>query len=226
MPGFRFTGKSASYVEIKNHPDWEVDYIAAPSHMSRYIDISTKINSIYLKYVAPEDIHVYYIDEVFMDVTNYLTSYKLTAHQLTIKIIRDVLGQTGITATVGIGTNLYLCKVAMYIKAKTMPADKYGVRIAELDEMTYHRELWDYTPITKFWRIGKSIAKRLAYQTSSSKEIMEGAVKLYNNIINHPHHVSRKHPKMSMNERASQFAPFAALNGYEESIDKESQRYL
>ncbi|MBP5776519.1 MAG: DNA methylase, partial [Prevotella sp.] len=139
-----------------------VDFIIAPPRMAHYIEVSSKIYNIYLKYVAPEDIHVYSIDEVIMDVTAYLGSYKLTAHQLTMKMIRDVLEQTGITATAGIGTNMYLCKVAMDIMAKKMPADKDGVRIAELDEMSYRRELWDYRPLTKFWRVGQGIAEKLA----------------------------------------------------------------
>jgi DNA polymerase V len=139
-----------------------IDFIIAKPRMAHYIEVSSKIYSIYLKYIAPEDIHVYSIDEVFMDVTDYLDSYKMTAHELAIKMIRDVLKQTGITATAGIGTNMYLCKVAMDIVAKKMPADKDGVRIAELDEMTYRQQLWDYKPITKFWRIGNGIAKTLA----------------------------------------------------------------
>ena len=139
-----------------------IDFIIAKPRMAHYIEVSSKIYSIYLKYIAPEDIHVYSIDEVFMDVTDYLSTYKMTAHELAIKMIRDVLKQTGITATAGIGTNMYLCKVAMDIVAKKMPADKDGVRIAELDEMTYRQQLWDYKPITKFWRIGNGIAKTLA----------------------------------------------------------------
>ena len=139
-----------------------VDFIIAKPRMAHYIEVSTKIYGIYLKYIAPEDIHVYSIDEVIMDVTAYLGSYKMTAHQLTMKMIRDVLSQTGITATAGIGTNMYLCKVAMDIVAKKMPADKDGVRIAELDEMSYRLELWDYRPITKFWRVGHGIAQKLA----------------------------------------------------------------
>jgi len=140
-----------------------VDFIIAKPRMAHYMEVSSKIYSIYLKYIAPEDIHVYSIDEVFMDVTAYLNTYKMTAHELTMKMIRDVLSQTGITATAGIGTNMYLCKVAMDIMAKKMPADKDGVRIAELDEMSYRRELWDFKPITKFWRVGHGIAERLAY---------------------------------------------------------------
>ena len=139
-----------------------INFIIAKPRMAHYIEVSTKIYGIYLKYIAPEDIHVYSIDEVIMDVTAYLGSYKMTAHELAIKMIRDVLAQTGITATAGIGTNMYLCKVAMDIMAKKMPADKDGVRIAELDEMSYRRELWDYRPITKFWRVGKGIAEKLA----------------------------------------------------------------
>ncbi len=161
-PGKRLTGKSSSDTELQAHPDWAVDYIAAPPRMTHYIEVSSKIYSIYLKYIAPEDIHVYSIDEVFMDVTAYLGIYKMTAHELAMKMIRDVLATTGITATAGIGTNMYLCKVAMDIVAKKMPADKDGVRIAELDEMSYRRELWDYRPITKFWRVGRGIADKLA----------------------------------------------------------------
>ncbi|MCR5470180.1 MAG: DNA methylase [Prevotella sp.] len=162
IPTHRLTGKSTSDTELKAHPDWAVDYIAAKPQMAHYIEISSKIYRIYLKYIAPEDIHVYSIDEVIMDVTPYLGTYKMTAHELTMKIIRDVLSQTGITATAGIGTNMYLCKVAMDIMAKKMPADKDGVRIAELDEMSYRRELWDYRPLTKFWRVGRGTAQKLA----------------------------------------------------------------
>ena len=139
-----------------------VDFIIAPPRMAHYIEVSTKVYQTYLKYIAPEDIHVYSIDEVFMDVTAYLHSCKMTAHQLAMKMIRDVLATTGITATAGIGTNMYLAKVAMDIVAKKMPADKDGVRIAELDEMSYRRELWDYRPLTKFWRVGRGIAEKLA----------------------------------------------------------------
>lgn len=162
IPTHRLTGKSTSDTELKAHPDWAVDYIAAKPQMAHYIEISSRIYRIYLKYIAPEDIHVYSIDEVIMDVTPYLGTYKMTAHELTMKMIRDVLSQTGITATAGIGTNMYLCKVAMDIMAKKMPADKDGVRIAELDEMSYRRELWDYRPLTKFWRVGRGTAQKLA----------------------------------------------------------------
>ena len=157
----RLTGKSYLDTELKEHPDWAIDYIVAPPRMAHYIDVSAKIYGIYLKYIAPEDIHVYSIDEVFMDVTPYLGSYKMTAHELAIKIIRDVLSQTGITATAGIGTNMYLAKVAMDIMAKKTEPDKDGVRIAELDEMTYRRQLWDHRPITDFWRVGRGIARSL-----------------------------------------------------------------
>ena len=139
-----------------------VSFIIAPPRMAHYIEVSTQVYRTYLKYIAPEDIHVYSIDEVFMDVTAYLGSYKMTAHELAMKMIRDVLATTGITATAGIGTNMYLAKVAMDIVAKKMPADKDGVRIAELDEMAYRRQLWDYRPITKFWRVGTGIAEKLA----------------------------------------------------------------
>ena len=162
LPSHRLTGKSVSDTDLKAHPEKAVDYIVAPPQMAHYIEVSSKIYGIYLKYIAPEDIHVYSIDEVFMDVTAYLGSYKMTARQLAMKMIRDVLSQTGITATAGIGTNMYLCKVAMDIMAKKSPADKDGVRIAELDEMSYRRELWDYRPITKFWRVGHGIAEKLA----------------------------------------------------------------
>ncbi len=160
--GWRMTGKSYNDPELKANPSLELDYIAAPPRMAHYMEVSTKVYETYLKYIAPEDIHVYSIDEVFMDVTAYLRTYKLSAHELAMKMIRDVLATTGITATAGIGTNMYLAKIAMDIVAKKMPADKDGVRIAELDEMSYRRELWDYQPITKFWRVGRGIAEKLA----------------------------------------------------------------
>lgn len=156
-----FKGKSVLDSELQAHPDWEVDYIAAPPRMAHYVKTSARIYGIYLKYIAPEDIHIYSIDEVFMDVTAYLGSYRMTAHELAMTIIRDVLRQTGITATAGIGTNMYLCKVAMDIVAKKMPADQDGVRIAELDEMSYRRQLWNHRPLTSFWRVGRGIARRL-----------------------------------------------------------------
>lgn len=150
-------GKSVLDTELMSNPDWEVDYIVAPPRMAFYIEYSTRIYQIYLKYVAPEDIHVYSIDEVFMDVTSYLASLKMTAHELARVIIDDVLRQTGITATAGIGTNLYLSKVAMDIVAKHIPADENGVRIAWLDEMEYRRKLWQHRPLTVSWRVGKGI---------------------------------------------------------------------
>ena len=155
------TGKSVYDDELKEHPDWEVDFIAAPPRMSYYINVSTRIYQIYLKYVAAEDVHVYSIDEVFMDVTQYLETYHMTAHELAIQMIRDVLSTTGITATAGIGTNMYLAKVAMDIVAKHTPADKNGVRIAELDEISYRRRLWGHRPLTSFWRVGRGTAERL-----------------------------------------------------------------
>ena len=157
-----FEGKSVSDTELKARPELEVDYIAAVPRMAYYIEYSTRIYKIYLKYLSPEDIHVYSIDEVLMDVTDYLTLYHTTAHQLAMTMIRDVLRQTGITATAGIGSNLYLCKVAMDIMAKKQPADKDGVRIAELDETSYRRQLWDHRPLTDFWRVGRGIANQLA----------------------------------------------------------------
>lgn len=140
----------------------ELEFITAVPRMALYIDYSARVNAVYLKYIAPEDIHVYSVDEVFIDATNYLKFYKCTAHELAMRIIRDVLRTTGITATAGIGTNMYLCKIAMDIVAKHMPADEDGVRIAELDEMTYRRTLWTHRPLTDFWRMGKGIVSRLA----------------------------------------------------------------
>lgn len=158
---WRMSGKSCNANELAAHPDWELDYIIAPPRMAHYINVSSKIYETYMKYVSSEDIHVYSIDEVFIDVTGYLGTYKMTAHEFTMKVIRDVLSKTGITATAGIGTNLYLAKVAMDIVAKHKEADKDGVRIAELDEMSYRRLLWNYKPITSFWRVGRGTAARL-----------------------------------------------------------------
>ena len=138
-----------------------LDYIVAPPRMSEYMKVSSKVYATYLKYISAEDIHVYSIDEVFMDVTGYLKSYGCTAHELAIRMMRDVLKTTGITATAGIGTNMYLAKIAMDIEAKHSPADKDGVRIAELDEMSYRRKYWEHTPLTDFWRIGHGIARKL-----------------------------------------------------------------
>ena len=147
--------------EIKRQTGKELEYITAPPRMALYIHYSARIYNIYLKYFSPEDIHVYSIDEVFIDATSYLTLYKTNAHSLAIKVIKNILSETGITATAGIAPNLYLCKIAMDIVAKHIPADKDGVRIAELDEMTYREKLWSHRPLTDFWRIGKGIARRL-----------------------------------------------------------------
>ncbi len=160
-PGGRLTGKSCDAMELADNPSLAVDFLIAPPQMARYMEISTQIYHVYLKYISPEDIHVYSIDEVFIDATCYLKTYRCTAHELALRMIRDVLATTGITATAGIGTNLYLAKVAMDIKAKKMPADGDGVRIAELDEQTYREELWEHTPITSFWRVGRGISKKL-----------------------------------------------------------------
>lgn len=147
--------------EYKQRTGKEIEYIVAPPQMARYIEVSAEIYATYLKYISPEDIHVYSIDECFMDVTNYLNLYQMSAKELAVMMIHDVLKKTGITATAGIGTNLYLSKIAMDIVAKHVDADASGVRIAELDELTYRRLLWDHKPLTDFWRIGGGIAKRL-----------------------------------------------------------------
>ena len=160
-PRRQLTGSSWNDPEIQSNPSLALDYIVAPPRMAHYIDWSTKIYSVYLKYVAPEDIFPYSIDEVFMDITNYLDTYKMTARELTRTIILDILNTTGITAAAGMGTNLYLAKVAMDIVAKHVPADKDGVRIAKLNEMTYRRLLWNHRPITDFWRVGKGYANKL-----------------------------------------------------------------
>lgn len=160
-PGRKFTGSSYDDNELKANPNLSIDYVVAVPRMALYIEYSTRIYEVYLKYVAPEDIHVYSIDEVFIDATAYLKTLKMSAHDFAMMLIKDVLATTGVTATAGIGTNLYLCKVAMDITAKHMPADKDGVRIAELDEMSYRRLLWDHRPLTDFWRVGKGISKKL-----------------------------------------------------------------
>lgn len=160
-PGRNLNGASSSLSDLNRRPELAVDFMIAPPRMAYYMKYSTQIYSIYLKYVAPEDIIVYSIDEVFMDVTGYLKTYGMTARELAMKIILDVLHTTGITATAGIGTNLFLCKVALDIVAKHIPADENGVRIAELDEMTYRQTLWSHRPLTDFWRIGRGYAKTL-----------------------------------------------------------------
>ena len=160
-PGHNLDGSSCFHSELLKNPNLAIDFVIAPPRMAYYMEYSTRIYNVYLKYVAPEDIIVYSIDEVFMDVTDYLNTYKLSPHDLAMKIILDVLETTGITATAGIGTNLFLCKVAMDIVAKHIPADKNGVRIAELDEMGFRRELWSHQPLTDFWRVGRGYAKKL-----------------------------------------------------------------
>ena len=153
--------KSFNANELAADPSREVDYLIAPPRMAKYIQVSTQVYNVYLKYIAPEDIHVYSIDEVMMDVTNYLQTYHMTARELAKVMISDVLHTTGITATAGIGSNLYLCKVAMDIMAKHVQPDKDGVRIAELDEMSYREQLWAHRPLTDFWRVGRGYAKKL-----------------------------------------------------------------
>ena len=160
-PGHRLDRKSHFFSELQANPSLAVDFLIAPPRMAHYMEYSTRIYKVYMKYVAPEDIIVYSIDEVFMDVTRYLKTYGLSPHELAMKIILDVLATTGITATAGIGTNLYLCKVAMDIVAKHIPADENGVRIAELDERSYREKLWAHTPLTDFWRVGRGYAKKL-----------------------------------------------------------------
>ena len=160
-PGRKLIGSSWNDVELKQNPSLAVDYIAAPPQMAHYMEVSTKIYQVYLKYIAPEDIHVYSIDEVFIDLTSYLKPSGLTARQFTSMMIADVLKTTGITAAAGIGTNLYLAKIAMDIEAKHAEPDENGVRIAELDEMTYKQKLWSHRPLTDFWRVGHGYAKKL-----------------------------------------------------------------
>ena len=160
-PGRQFRDKSWRNDELKADPSLAVSYLVAPPRMAHYMKWSTQIYQIYLRYVAPEDIHVYSIDEVFMDVTSYLRTYGMNAHDLAMQMIRDVLQETGITATAGIGTHLYLCKIAMDIVAKKMPADASGVRIAQIDEPSYRRLLWDHRPLTDFWRVGRGYARKL-----------------------------------------------------------------
>lgn len=159
--GRDFTGKSYFATELSENPQLEIDYIVAQPRMALYMKYSTRIYHIYLKYVAPEDIHVYSIDEVFMDVTDYLMALRMTPEEMASKIVQDVLKETGITATAGIGSNLYLCKVAMDIVAKHTTPDKNGVRIARLDEMSYRRLLWNHRPLTDFWRVGQGYQKKL-----------------------------------------------------------------
>ena len=160
-PGGIFSGKSTFADELQEHPELEVGFITATPRMARYLECSTQIYNIYLEYIAPEDIHVYSIDEVFLDATQYLKTYGMTARELASKIAKEILEKKGLTATAGIGTNLYLCKIAMDIVAKHMEPDRNGVRIAELDEISYRELLWDHKPLTDFWRVGAGYRKKL-----------------------------------------------------------------
>lgn len=160
-PGGRFTGASAQADELAKHPEYQIDYLIAPPRMARYMEMSTKIYEIYLKYAAPEDIHVYSIDEVFIDLTNYLQAAGCTAREYAKKIMKEIFAKSGITATAGIGRNLYLAKIAMDIEAKHISADEDGARIAMLDEISYRRKLWTHQPITDFWRVGRGYAAKL-----------------------------------------------------------------
>ena len=160
-PNKNFSGSSDDSVELNANPGLAIDYIVAPPRMACYMEYSTRIYNVYLKYIAPEDIYAYSVDEVFMDVSSYLSAYRMTARELAMMMIQDVLQTTGITATAGIGTNMYLCKIAMDIEAKHIEPDKDGVRIAELDEMSYRKLLWSHRPLTDFWRVGTGYAKKL-----------------------------------------------------------------
>ena len=161
LKGKEFSGSSTNDIELKNNPSLAVDYIAAPPRMALYRAYSTKIVEIYLKYVSIDDIFPYSIDEVFIDATHYLQTYKMSAHDFARMLILDVYNTTGITATAGIAENMYLCKVALDITAKHIPADECGVRIAELDMMTYRRTLWEHKDLTNFWMVGSATARRL-----------------------------------------------------------------
>lgn len=157
----KFIGRSINDKELKENKDLELDFIIAPPRMAYYMKYSTSIYNVYLKYISKDDIYVYSIDEVFMDLTDYLNYYKMTPRELVTKMIHDVYKTTGITATAGIGTNMFLAKVAMDIDAKHTEPDEYGVRLSELDEMSYRKRLWEHRPLTSFWRIGKGIARKL-----------------------------------------------------------------
>ncbi len=160
-PGEKFSGSSTDALELSRHPELELSYIAAPPRMALYMDYSSRIYQVYLRHIAPEDIHVYSIDEVFIDLSHYLPASGLSPREFAKMMIKEVLEATGITAAAGIGTNMYLAKVAMDIMAKKVEADADGVRIAELNEMSYRRELWTHLPITDFWRVGRGTAKKL-----------------------------------------------------------------
>ena len=160
-PGRKLTGASTHDPDVKAHPELALDYLTAPPRMAEYLEWSTRVYDVYLKYVAPADIHVYSIDEVMIDATDYLPTYHCTARELAVKMILDVLETTGITATAGIGPNLYLCKVAMDIMSKKIPADRNGIRAAKLNENAYRRLLWTNRPLTDFWRVGRGYERKL-----------------------------------------------------------------
>ena len=184
-PGHVFTGKSIFASELAANPSLELDMVIAPPRMRYYMEYSRSVVEIYMRYVSADDILVYSVDEVFIDATHYLSTYKMTAHEFAMTMIRDVLQETRITATAGIGTNMYLAKVAMDIVAKHMPADKDGVRIAELDEMSYREKLWCHRPLTDFWRVGRGIARKLEsnglYTMGDVARCSEGAESSYYN---------------------------------------------
>lgn len=183
--GRRLVGSSHFADELKADPQLAVDYITARPRMARYMEVSTKIYGIYLRFIAPEDIHVYSVDEVFIDATNYLYTYRTTPRCLAMRMIEAVLKETGITATVGIGTNMYLAKVAMDIDAKRMQPDANGVRISELDELLYRKRLWDHKPITDFWRVGGGIARKLEkYGIRTMGDIALASVAGKNSYVN------------------------------------------
>lgn len=218
--GHEFTGQSCDTGELKADRSFALDYITAVPRMALYMKYSTRIYDIYLKYVAPEDIHVYSIDEVFMDVTDYLHTYRLTPEELAGKIMREIYEQTGITATAGIGTNLYLAKIAMDIMAKHSEPDENGFRFASLDEMSYRRSLWNHRPLTDFWRVGRGYAKKLEQcGLYTMGDIARCSVGKENEFYNE----ELLYPQMSREDRAAQFAPFAALTGHKDAI-RETER--
>lgn len=231
-PGRQFTSASSHDPEVRRNPSLALDYIVAPPRMAHYIDWSTRVYSVYLKHVAPEDIYPYSIDEVFIDATSYLQTYHLSAREFARKIILDILQTTGITAAAGIGTNLYLAKVAMDIGAKHVPADEYGVRIAELDEMGYRRSFWTHRPLTDFWRVGKGYAAKLEanglYTMGDIARCSIGQPTDYHNeellyklfgvnaelLIDH----AWGWEPCTIADIAAQFAPFAALSGHSAAL--------
>ncbi|WP_223851956.1 Y-family DNA polymerase [Bifidobacterium myosotis] len=163
LPGGRFVGESCDARDLARSPALKASMVIARPRMAHYLKVSGRIYGIYLKYAAPEHIHVYSIDEVFIDATPYLRALGMTPHEMARAVVKDILENTGITATAGIGTNLYLAKIAMDVVAKHMPADRDGVRVAELDEMSYRRLLWDHRPLTDFWRVGRGYARKLEH---------------------------------------------------------------